>query len=333
MSGSLGPSMGHNSASFAMNDMFTADAEQRVWSFFTNQVAEIENEVFRTQYPDIQYPQLIPVDFSAPEWAQVITYASTDAVGQAQWFHANGHDVPLVAQLRNVQSTTIQMAAIGYKYNLEELAIAMRLGSNLNTDLAAAARRGAEEFVERVAFFGDTSVGMSGLINNSAVTAGSVAADGTGSTTTWSTKTGDQIIRDINAILSGIWTSSNTVETADTLLLPLTQFNLIATTRVAADIPMTILEWLRRNNAYTATTGNPLTIRSLPRLNDAGSGGTARMVAYRRAPDVVKLHIPMPFRFLPPQRTAPLVFEVPGIVRVGGVDIRRPGAFRYADGL
>jgi hypothetical protein len=127
--------------------------------------------------------------------------------------------------------------------------------------------------------------------------------------------------------------NSNTIETADTLLLPLAQFNDISTRRVSTDLPMTVLEWLMRNNAYTAQTGRPLTVRALPRLDTAGAGGTARMVAYRRAPDVVKLHIPMPFRFLPPWRTGPLRYDVPGIFRLGGVDIRKPAAFRYLDGV
>jgi len=48
---------------------------------------------------------------------------------------------------------------------------------------------------------------------------------------------------------------------------------------------------------------------------------------------VLKMHIPMPFRFLPAWQTGPMKFDVPGIFRVGGVDIRRPKAVRYLDGI
>lgn len=45
------------------------------------------------------------------------------------------------------------------------------------------------------------------------------------------------------------------------------------------------------------------------------------------------MHMPMPFRFLEPWRTGPMLYEVPGIFRLGGVDIKRPKAVRYRDGL
>jgi len=45
------------------------------------------------------------------------------------------------------------------------------------------------------------------------------------------------------------------------------------------------------------------------------------------------MHIPMRHRFLPVWQTGPITFDVPGIFRTGGVEIRRPGAFRYVDGI
>jgi hypothetical protein len=57
------------------------------------------------------------------------------------------------------------------------------------------------------------------------------------------------------------------------------------------------------------------------------------MVAYRRDPMVVKLHIPMIHRFLPVWQTGPIVYDIPGIFRVGSVEVRRPGAMAYVDGI
>ena len=64
-----------------------------------------------------------------------------------------------------------------------------------------------------------------------------------------------------------------------------------------------------------------------------GAAGVARMVAYRRDPSVLKLHIPMPHRFLPVFQPNPLRFEIPGVFRLGGLDIRRPKEVRYGDGI
>jgi hypothetical protein len=57
------------------------------------------------------------------------------------------------------------------------------------------------------------------------------------------------------------------------------------------------------------------------------------MICYQKDPEVLKMHRPMSHRFMPVWQTGPLVFEVPGIFRLAGLEIRRPGAIRYADGL
>jgi hypothetical protein len=91
---------------------------------------------------------------------------------------------------------------------------------------------------------------------------------------------------------------------------------------------------LQRYNVYTQVTGNPLTIRAVRQLDNAGTGGDkGRAVIYRKDPQVIKMHIPMMHRFLPVWQTSSLGFDVPGIFRIGGVEIRRPGAVRYLDGV
>jgi hypothetical protein len=55
------------------------------------------------------------------------------------------------------------------------------------------------------------------------------------------------------------------------------------------------------------------------------------MVAYKKDPKVLKLHLPMPHRFLPIWQNGPFNFVIPGIFRTGGIEIRRPGAVRYLD--
>lgn len=306
---------------------------QAALAFVVQQASYIEREVYQIRYREIQYPGLVPVDTSASPWTPSVTYFSVDSVGAAAWFSGRAQDVPHAEVLRDKAQTTVSMAAIGYRYDLEEIGQAQLLGQNLGTDKANAARRAAEEMIERVAFFGDTSKGFTGLVNNPNVTSGSAAATGTGSATTWDTKTPDNILADVNGALTGIFTGTSGVEMADTLLLPYTQLLAISTRRIDATNQTTILEWIERNNVYTRTTGQALTIRGVWGLETAGSGSTPRMVAYRRDPTVLKMHMPLPFRFLPAWQVGPILFEVPGIFRLGGVDVRRPKAMRYVDGL
>jgi len=315
-----------------MFNMFSEDAQQSSRAFLLSQKTHIEAAAIDIRYPDIQYPTLIPIDTSAPEWAKSITFFSNDRLGRAAWFHHMAKDVPRADVVREKFEHTIEMAAIGYGYTLQELGEAQLIpGTNLQSDRAAAARRAYEEFMEDIAFNGDDDKGWTGLINDTNVSASFLAFDGTGNSTAWSDKTADQILRDINDILTGVWVESKTIEMADTLLLPLAAMSVLATRRIT-DTALTIMEFIKKNNAYTMNSGQPLTIRAVRGLETAGEGDTGRIVAYRNDAQVLKMHIPMPHRFLGVWQDGPLQFEVPGIFRTGGVEIRRPGAVRYADG-
>ena len=54
-----------------------------------------------------------------------ITYYSADMLGRADWFHHTALDVPLAELTREKFERGIEMAAIGYRYTLEEVAAAM----------------------------------------------------------------------------------------------------------------------------------------------------------------------------------------------------------------
>jgi hypothetical protein len=307
---------------------------QQALSFLTQQVSIIEPQVYRIQYPDIQYAQLIPVDSSGNEWAKSITFFSMDKIGAAQWFNHLATNMPKADINKTKFEQGIEMAAIGYGYTLEELGqAAMVPGTNLTTERADAARFAYESFVDQVAFNGDTGKSWEGFLNNTSVTRVDAAATGTSSSRYWADKTGDQMMTDINDALTGIYTGTNTVEMADTVLLPPSMLILLSNTRIA-NTDTNVLAYLMKYNTYTLMTGNPLTVRGVLGLESAGTSsgaGKGRMVVYKKDPRVLKMHIPMPHRFLPIWQTSPLGFDIPGIFRLGPVEIRRPGGVRYVD--
>lgn len=313
--------------------IFTAQDAQVAMNFAINQVSRIHPRVYEIKYPEIRYRGLLPVDTTGPEWVKSITYFSMDQVGQAEWFNAGSDDIPHADVLQDKAETTVSMAAIGYGYNIEELAQAQMLGIDLNPRKARAARRASELMIDQIALFGDVSKGFYGITNNPNVSYGNAPATGTASSTAWADKTADNVLADINALLTGVWTSSNTVEMADTLLLPSTQMHALGSRRLSSDSEVTLLEWILRTNTYTLETGNRLTIRSLRGLETAGAGNSTRMVAYRNDEEVLRLNMPMPFRFFPVWQVGPMRWEIPGAMRVGGVDISLPKAVRYMDAI
>lgn len=312
--------------------MFTNDAPTLALNFLRTAQNYIEPAVYARQYPDFMYRELVPVDNSAPDWTTRIDFFSMgDDVGEAREFAPDADDIPFVDFQLDKGDSRVFMYGIGYRYNLQELEHSRTYGIRLVDDRADAARRKYEQFVDNVAFLGRPKLGLTGVANAGTVTASAVP-NGAAGTATWATKTADEILKDVNAALSAVFIGSNGIEQADTILLPQAQYELIATKRLDATMTTTVLEHIQRANIYTLRTGRPLLIRAVWGLETLGGSSSARMVVYRRDPAVVKIHIPMPLRWLPAERRL-LKFEIPGIFRMGGVEVRRPGAMRYYDGI
>jgi hypothetical protein len=317
-----------------MNNMSTPlfDAQSAL-GFVVRQTSIIEPGIYAIRYPDIQYRDLVPVDTSGSEFATSVTYYSSDRYGEAGWINGNADDIPKAGTTRSRFETPVYTAGIGYGYGWEEIGRAQLLGINLQSEDAAAARRASEEMVDRVALQGDAEKGFQGLFDNSAVTPVAAVNGDWGSYNAAGTATPDEIVADINNSILNVFFGTNTVSISDTLLLPWSKFQKIATTRMSSDTDESILSFVQRNNAYTATTGRPLTIRGLRGLDTAGVSGVPRMISYRNDPQVLKLHMPMPHRFLPVYQSGPLRWDVPGVMRLGGLDIRLPKEVNYTDGI
>ena len=291
---------------------------QAALGFVTHQRTHIETEVLKKPYPAIRYAEMIPVDTSANPFALSVTHFAQDSVGKAKFMNGKGDDVPLVNIKGSKFEQTVNMAGVGYSFSLEEIGAAQQLGTNLSADGAEAARMAYEQFVDEVAFVGDAALGIEGLYNMTGITSAAAGA-------TFAASTPDAILAIINTALTGIFTSTQGIELADTIVLPLAEFSRIATVRLADGSDTTILDFIRRANIYTVQTGQPLNIFADRRL-------TTKMVVYRRDPQVLKMHMPMPLRFIAPQAVN-LEVKVLGMFRFAPVNIRRPGAVRYVTGI
>jgi hypothetical protein len=285
--------------------------------FVQKQTSHIESEVIEMEYPEIRYAQDVPVDTSANAFAKSVTFYSMDKVGRAKVINGHGDDIPLANAEILQHETEVTMAGIGYGFSLEEIGQAQMLGMNLDGMGAEAANYSYEKFMDDVAFIGFSGT-SGGLFNYAGVT--TAAAGGA-----WSGRTPQQILADFNTMITGPYAATNGVEIPNCIRLPIAVMGDITTRQIAPESTMTILEYVQAKNVYTAQTGMPLDVRGDYRL-------TTRAVAYHKSPRVLKMHIPMPLRFLPVQPRN-LEYVVPGMFRTGGLDIRRPGAVRYVDGV
>lgn len=307
-------------------------SDQVALGFAQSNLTYLEPEVYRTKYPTFDYARHVPVDTSGAAWAQSSTWSSYDSTGEAKFISGQSTDIPFSKATKAQYTSPFYMIGSGWTWNIEEMNQAALLGMNMDAEGPQDSRRFVERKLYDTAIVGAAEKGWSGLINDPGVTSYTVAATGTGTSTFWNTKTPDQIIFDVNTLLRGIATATNNVEYADALRLPPTAFDYIATTRLGNTANSdTILDFIRAKNLYTSRTRQELDIDVIPELETAGASGDGRAVAYRKATEVVRFKLPMPFNLLPVRSRSILSYEGAGIARTGGTQIRLPGAVRYAD--
>lgn len=293
-------------------------------AFLTPQMYRIEAEVYQTRYPSFDYSALAYVNTEGGLWSVGSVFYSGDIAGKAEFFNAGGFDMPFasVANTQFVQEN--RLAAIGYEWNISELNRASMVGRNLSSDKAMAASKVAEAFCYNIFISGNSEKNMDGLIGYTGVSA---AAATTG---TWGAATGDEVVGDMFEVMDDVPTNTGEVHQANTLLLPSTAFREASNKRMG-DTNETALSYFRRT--YRESRRVEVTVKDVRDLQTAGATDTRRMVAYDNSREVVQFHLPGPHQFLPAYQKSSTVYEVGGLLNIGGTEIRLPKAVSYRDGI
>ena len=313
-------------------DAFFSDA-QVGYAFLTPQLHRIETEVYMTRYPSFDITPYMPVNSDGDMWDVGTLVYSMDNVGSAEFMGGGAFDVPYASTEMAQGTRNFHLAAIGYEWNTQELQRAAKLGRSLSADKAQAAVQAADRFVYGLAMTGrnargEDEKGWTGFVNDANAPTANVLNDGAGSARTFASKTADQILRDLNEAITAVETGTGETHIANTVVLPTSEYNRIATTRLS-DTGSTVLAFLQANNV----AGASLRILKSRALETAGAGGTKRMIAYDNNPQVLRFLLPGPHQFLPAFQKSSLVYEVAGIMNVGGLNVRLPRAMVYRDGI
>lgn len=293
--------------------------------FFARELEFIKSKSYDVKYAELKARSLIPISYEAGPGAESITYSQYDHLGVAKLISNYANDLPR-ADVKGKQFTApVRSLGASYGYNLQEIRAAKMVGKPLEQRRANAAKRAILQLENTIAFFGDLDHGLSGFLSNPNITVVSMPV-GASTTTPWTSKTPDEILKDMNALSNTPFSVTKGVEMADTLLLPIYQFTLISSTARSANSDTTILEYFLKNNPF---------IKSVDWLNElkgAGAGGSDAMLAYRRDPDALTLEIPQDFEQLPVQEDG-LEFSIPCHSRIGGVLIYYPLSIARGDGI
>lgn len=307
---------------------------QAALPFVVAQGRNIETAIYEARYPEYSYRDLMTVVTEGNQWAAGTQFYSQQLAGEAKFLSGAGNDMPFNQVSFGEGTHDYAMIGSGWEWNLEEINVAALYGRNLNDLKALSASRSTERLLYGIATTGSVEKNWRGFVNQSDVLTVEAAAVGTGSSTLFADKTPMQMLTDLNTLLSLVPKSTNNVELANTISLPLEVMDLIATTYVGTEANSpTVLERFRTSNVYTARTGQPLNIKTAISQGAAGEDGGGRIVAYRNEKDVIRFHLPMPRLVLPVHHKSIMGFETGIIARTGGVEVRLPGAMAYMDGV
>lgn len=301
---------------------------QAAFPFVIAQGRNIETRIYSKRYPTYNYAQVIPVVTEGNPWAIGTTFFSVDSAGEAKFLSGAGTDMPFNKTNKGQASHDFAMIGSGWEWTIEEVSQASFYGINLQATDAMSATDKVERLLNSVAFVGSTEKNWTGFANSSDVPRADVDTPGT----FWPAKSADQMLTDVNEVIGRVRTQTNEIEWADSLALPPVAFRAAATKRLGSgDGLITVLEYIRKNNIYTAETGAELNIYPVRELATASQDGGGRMVAYRKDEEVLRFHLPMARTVLQPRQKSIMGFEQGIIARTGGTEWRLPKAAAYAD--
>lgn len=304
--------------------MMKLDANELL--FFERQLEAIETQTYDVRYPELKARMLIPPSFKTPKGAKTRTYRMYDKVGMAKIVANYAKDFPRVTLKGSEVTSNIRRLGDSFSYTVDDIAAAAMAGIDLEGGLAEAAKRAIMQLENSIAWNGDTDNNIPGFLSNANIPEAAVAADGVGATTTFSTKTPDQIIRDVSALINDIRTVTKGVEAANTVLFPISIMSVLKSTPRSSTSDTTILDFLKRVHPEITLWDDLL------ELETSGVGATKEMLAYNRSPMFLELDIPEDFTVYEYEKKG-LEYEIPCSSKIGGCILRYPLSANLAYGI
>lgn len=301
-------------------------------AFYISQLAQVEQTIYATPYADITYLQDIPVVSGIPEFSTTWQYRSYDGVTVGRFIGANAMDLPRVAQSAKLHTVPLNYGGIECHYSIDELRTTASQNMPIDTMQQQLAYRGYEEHSQKVAYFGDSQLGMAGLLNSPNVTV-------TSATVNYATATGQQLFDMLNDPLFNIIKLSKNFHLPNTIRVFPDLWKRMNSLLMTGYTDRTVMEHFKINNSFTLMTGQEIDIQVRYQLTAAelaaggvSNGSKDRVLIYEKNDRNLGVAKPIPFRMLAPQNKG-LAVTVPAEYKISGTEIRYPLSAIYLDML
>lgn len=271
---------------------------------------------------------------SVPDWAE--NWEISKIVGTGS-IRPAGQIGPVDAPKGDISRSTTTGRMIeminGYGYFNRELVRAARLGVNPSVERAMAQAQAADEFMDQLCATGDSfGLGFTGIANNGSVDDTLVVATTKASTNTaWTDAVAadfDLVMTDLHRVTDAVYTTSKERRVADTILLPLDEYQSLNRMRPANYSDNALTTFMKE---WTAKAGKPTRMVVWDRLAAIGSISSGpRVVAFDSNKLVVALMQGKAYG-VDQVLEVPRGFEAFASLVTGGVRILDESGIRYMD--
>ncbi len=306
------------------------------YTFLMQELEKIDEKIYEP-LAGTDWPRDMPVITGGGPIESVasidVTYASSGQEEDNLYFEAT-NNIPIIqADMSKQVARTFNFAEY-MSFTWLEREKMMGIGRDPETFLNKGIRLHCDKVIDRNVYRGFTRTNSTGLINNPNVMRITALPHTSGQTDTeWSGKTADEILRDINTVISAVWAANDCASDAlpNHILIPVDQFGQLVTRKVADDSGKSILTYVLENN-LSAQQGVNLVISPCKWCRTAGSDSTDRMVVYTNDVDRICFNLTQPLTRLETERSD-MRIKIPFFAQFSEVRFIYPSTVRYMDGI
>jgi hypothetical protein len=303
--------------------------------FFQRQLEAIETQSYDVLYPDLEARLVFKTNTFGGAGATSLTYRSYDHVGSAQVISARATDLPKSDISGKEYTLKVKSVGVSYDFDIDELLSAQMAGMPLEARKAMAAKRGYEEFINTVVWYGDDVSGLKGLFsvdgagdNAHGITEANVVGG------VWATaKAPDAIIADLNTACNAMYSGSKKIFRPKEILMNVEKWNYINSTPRSINSDTTILAYFLANNQFISDKSQ---IKELNAVEGQGKAGAECFIVMTQTSpeglETIRIRETLPLAFLPVQLHG-MVYEIPGRGRFAGLEVTYPFAIAIWSGI
>jgi hypothetical protein len=287
-------------------------------AFFSRALTYVKQQTYDVVYTEYSAFRIFPTTSDAGPAAKSILWRSYDQVGGARIIASYADDLPKVGITAAENTTGVKSIGASYGWSLQDIRSAMLAGVALDSRLAAAAVRAHNQLMNQIAWQGDSAHNLPGLKSNSDIPTAAAASG------PFSAATADQIIAEVNDVITDMLSLTHGVERPTVVAMPPTQLAICASKPRSTTSDTSVLSFLQ-------TSWPGIRFEGINELED-WSGTDDALIAMNPSPEKMSLEIPQPYEEMPVERHA-LRFEVATHSRFAGLLVYYPKSVSIRTGI